>query len=516
MSDTTIIYLRLSKEDELTRDESNSISNQRIMLMKYVNEHEDLAKTEVIEIKDDGYSGKNMQRPGMTRLLEMVRKGQVQNIVVKDFSRFSRDHIELGKYAEQIFPRLDIRFIAVNDGYDSNDYAGGIGGIDISVKAVLYDFFSQDLSVKVRSSLKSSRDSGKHICAFAPYGYRKKSDDKYCLEEDSYSAEYVRRIFMEYAEGSSMYSIARRLNEDEVMTPMQYIQQRDNNSYGRNVEQSGWTINTVRRILMNEVYIGSLVYDKSVDAEVAKRATQLKPVDDWTRIENVHVPIVDRETFDAVQKRLACNVAEGQYHEPSIFKGKIVCGGCGYRMQVSHKGRTKFQCNHKYCLTEKTGAGNCASSILEEDLMEIAAGLLKEKINHLTELQELADAVRKKQKERQRAAEERLNQMNKSLSRLYQDQINSYEAYRDGRTDKETYLKQKDLTETMIEKLKENAARQEEAAAAIAAECDKMHRLDRSIELDGESLDRDLIDLLIDRIIINADKTVEVIWKFSS
>ena len=148
--------------------------------------------------------------------------------------------------------------------------------------------------------------------------------------------------------------------------------------------------------------------------------------------------------------------------------------------------------------------------------MEIAAGLLKEKINHLTELQELADAVRKKQKERQRAAEERLNQMNKSLSRLYQDQINSYEAYRDGRTDKETYLKQKDLTETMIAKLKENAARQEEAAAAIAAESGKMYRLDRSIELDGESLDRDLIDLLIDRIIINADKTVEVIWKFSS
>ena len=297
---------------------------------------------------------------------------------------------------------------------------------------------------------------------------------------------------------------------------MRYIQQRDNNSYGRNVEQSGWTINTVRRILMNEIYIGSLVYDKSVDAEVAKRATQLKPAEDWTRIENVHVPIVERETFDAVQKRLAGNVAEGQCHEPSIFKGKIVCGGCGYRMQVSHKGRTKFQCNHKYCLTEKTGAGNCASSMLEEDLVKITAGLLKEKINHLTELQELADAERKKQKERQRAAGERLNQMNKSLSRLYQDQINSYEAYRDGRTDKETYLKQKELTETMIAKLKENIARQEEAAAAITAESGKMHRLDRSIELNGESLDRDLIDLLIDRIIINADKTVEVIWKFSS
>lgn len=516
MSDTTVIYLRVSKEDEFIKDESNSISNQRIMLMKYVNEHEELARTEIIEIKDDGYSGKNMQRPGMTRLLDMVRKGQVQNIVVKDFSRFSRDHIELGKYAEQIFPRLDVRFIAVNDGYDSNDYAGGIGGIDISVKAVLYDFFSQDLSVKVRSSLRSSRDSGKHICAFAPYGYRKKSDDKYCLEEDSYAAEYVRRIFREYAEGSSMYSIAKRLNDEEILSPMRYVQQRDNNTYGRNADDSRWTVNAVHRILMNEAYIGSLVYDRSVNAEVAKRATKLKPAEDWTRIENAHSPIVGRETFETVQNRLCGNVKRSQYNEPSIFKGKIVCGGCGYRMQVSRKGRTRFQCNHKFCLTEKTGAGNCASSILEEELMKITADLLKKKINHLTELQELADAGRAKHKERQRTAEERLSRMNQSLDRLYQDQLGFYEAYRDGRTDKETYLKQKELTEMMIEKLKENASRQEEAAAAIAAESAKAHWLDRSIELKAESLDKDLIDLLIDRIIINADKTVEVIWKFNS
>ena len=147
------IYLRLSKEDDLIRDESNSITNQRELIMDYIRRDKKLRKLEVIELKDDGYSGKNLNRPGMQQLLEMVRKQQVSCISVKDMSRFSRDYLVLGQYTEQILPFMGIRFIAINDSYDSSECEGGVGEIDVAFKALLYDFYSEDLSQKVKSAL---------------------------------------------------------------------------------------------------------------------------------------------------------------------------------------------------------------------------------------------------------------------------------------------------------------------------------------------------------------------------
>lgn len=142
------IYLRLSKEDEFVKDESNSITNQRAFIRGFINKNKELRKMSVVEFVDDGYSGKNMDRPDMQRMLEMVKRKQISCVIVKDFSRFSRDHIEQGKYIEQIFPFMGVRFIAINDNYDSADYVGGIGEIDVAFKGILYDFFSEEQSSK--------------------------------------------------------------------------------------------------------------------------------------------------------------------------------------------------------------------------------------------------------------------------------------------------------------------------------------------------------------------------------
>ena len=160
------IYLRLSKEDEFVKDESNSITNQRAFIRGFINKNKELRKVSVMEFVDDGYSGKNMDRPDMQRMLDLVKRKQISCVIVKDFSRFSRDHIEQGKYIEQIFPFMGVRFIAINDNYDSADYVGGIGEIDVAFKGILYDFFSEEQSSKVSLTLDTKRGNGKYIATY--------------------------------------------------------------------------------------------------------------------------------------------------------------------------------------------------------------------------------------------------------------------------------------------------------------------------------------------------------------
>ena len=207
------MYLRLSKKDEFIRDESNSITNQRAFIRNYINKDKTLRKMNALEFVDDGYTSKNMDRPDMQRMLDFLKRKQINCVIVKDFSRFSRDHIEQGKYIEQILPFMGVRFIAINDNYDSSDYVGGIGEIDVAFKGILYDFFSEEQSVKVSITLDAKRGSGKYISAFAPYGYMKSPVDKHKLVVDEYAGQIVKRIFREYLSGKSMYKIAESLNE---------------------------------------------------------------------------------------------------------------------------------------------------------------------------------------------------------------------------------------------------------------------------------------------------------------
>ena len=207
------MYLRLSKKDEFIRDESNSITNQRAFIRNYINKDKTLRKMNALEFVDDGYTSKNMDRPDMQRMLDFLKRKQINCVIVKDCSRFSRDHIEQGKYIEQILPFMGVRFIAINDNYDSSDYVGGIGEIDVAFKGNLYDFFSEEQSVKVSTTLDAKRGSGKYISAFAPYGYMKSPVDKHKLVVDEYAGQIVKRIFREYLSGKSMYKIAESLNE---------------------------------------------------------------------------------------------------------------------------------------------------------------------------------------------------------------------------------------------------------------------------------------------------------------
>mgnify|MGYP002530559280 FL=1 len=217
-------YIRLSQADQdmmkkENKTESESISHQRDLIQRYINSHADLKGCEVREFYDDGYSGTNFNRPSFERLLEQIKKGEINCVIVKDFSRFGRDYIELGDYLERIFPFLGVRFISVNDGYDSNDYKGTTGGLDVVLKNIVYDFYSKDLSVKVTTAKRAKMKRGEYIGGHVPYGLLRDPADKHKLVIDPEAAAVVREIFDMATEGKKLVEIARYLNEKGIETP---------------------------------------------------------------------------------------------------------------------------------------------------------------------------------------------------------------------------------------------------------------------------------------------------------
>lgn len=520
MTERIAIYLRLSKEDDLISDESSSISGQRDLILRYIRRDKKLRNQEVIECIDDGYSGKNMNRPGMKKLLDLIRNRMISTLIVKDLSRFSRDYLVLGKYTEQILPFMGIRFIAVNDSYDSSQCEGGIGEIDVAFKAMLYDFYSEDLSQKVKSSLRAGKEQGYFMHVFAPYGYRKDPDDHHRLLIEPEGAAVVRRIFRDFIDGKSKYLIAKELNEEQVDTPADYVQKRDERQYvfRDKKERCKWTGSTVGRILRNEVYTGTAVYNKAHSREVGSARTVANPPEEWKRVENAFPAIISGEEFRKASSRLESVRREWPGSDPAdrhYLTGKVICGGCSHAM--SHVNGTQvglsfYTCRHRFYLPDRD---QCVASILDRDLEDILEHLLHKKIRALPDL-EVARRKKEEQLKKQiHDAENRLVMMQKSGEKISSDLFQAYESYKEGRTGKETYLQQKAAYEEMIDKLSCNINRQEKAIAEMEVPRDQV---DTEVSVDDFrkylTTDRNFAELFIRQITVFADRRIEVVWNF--
>lgn len=512
--DRIAIYLRLSKEDDLIRDESNSISNQREYIMDYIRKDKKLKKLEVIELKDDGYSGKNMNRPGMQQLLEMVRKQQISVVIVKDMSRFSRDYLVVGKYTEQIFPFMGIRFIAINDSYDSDLCEGGVGEIDVAFKALLYDFYSEDLSQKVKSAVAIRKEQGIFMNQFAPYGYRKSKTEKGTLEIDPQGAEVVRRIFKEYASGKGMMKICVDLNRDGIDSPANYINKRDGKDYFRkDYRDTVWSLYAVSRILRNEIYGGTAVINKSYVPSVGAGGGKYYPKEEWKRIENVYPSLIDPEIYAAVWKRLKKNKRPVRRHESHVLKGKIFCGNCGYRMVHTYAGAGSYYCKHRYFIPDH---GDCVTSIRDRNLEEILLVLIQEKITNRIEMSEIIAREEEEKKAKFGLAQKHFRDMQESYDKIDSDLFRAYEAYRQGISERETYLQQKETYEQMLDQLQENMNLQREAIIRMEEEKMIPEGWNSNQEhLQVEKLDRTLVELFVQKIIVYKDHSIEVIWNFN-
>lgn len=509
------IYLRLSKEDDLIRDESNSISNQRDFIMDYIRKDKKLRKLEVIELKDDGYSGKNMNRPGMQQLLEMIRKQQISVVIVKDMSRFSRDYLVIGQYTEQIFPFMGIRFIAINDSYDSSLCDGGVREIDVAFKALLYDFYSEDLSQKVKSAIAVRKEQGKFMNTFAPYGYTKSKTDKGTLEIDPQGAEIIRRIFEEYASGKGMLKISLDLNKDGIDAPATHIRKRDGRDYFRKENQgNSWSPYAVSRILRNEVYGGTAVINKAHARSVGAGGGRYYPKEEWKRIENAHPPLIDPETYHIVWEKLKRNIRAPQRHDSHVLRGKIYCGYCGYCMMHSYAGAGTYSCNRRFSMPNKD---DCVKSIRDRDLEEILLLLIREKVNNRVEMSDILAEEEKKKSAKLEIARKHLRDMQQSYDKIDADLFRAYEAYRSGISERETYLQQKETYEQMLEQLQKNVACQKKVIDKILQESFIPDGWNSDLDhLQIEKLDRILVELFIQKVIVYKDHSIEVVWNFKN
>lgn len=330
------IYVRLSKEDgdvaSAAKAESNSISNQKNLIKDFLKDKDDIIV--VSERVDDGYSGSNFERPGFQMMMDDIRRGTVDCVIVKDLSRFGREYIDSGKYIERLFPALGVRFIAVNDHIDSKEESNR-DDIVVPFKNLMNDAYCRDISIKIRSHLEVKRRNGEYIGAFTPYGYKKDENDKSRLVPDLYAAGVVKDIFRMKLHGMSQTAIADRLNEQGILSPMEYkhslgIRIQDN---FKTHEQAEWSSMSVRRVLENEVYVGTLTQGKHSTPNHKIKKIMDKPEEEWIRIEDNHEPVISRREFAIVQRLLGMDTRTSPNEdEVYVLSGLAVCADCGAPM----------------------------------------------------------------------------------------------------------------------------------------------------------------------------------------
>ena len=321
----TAIYCRLSRDDG-TDSESNSIGNQKKLLSQKAKE---LKLTNTKFYVDDGYTGTNFNRPGFQAMLEDIEMGYVTTVMVKDLSRLGRDYVSVGHYTDNFFPEHNIRFIAVNDLVDSNDGDNEIAPF----KNIMNEMYARDISRKVRSSHRIRGNLGEPLSQ-PPYGYMKDPQNKKKWIVDTEAAEVVKNIFAMCIEGKGNETIARILQENKVMIPMAYWQSKGLNKGGKKTQPDPytWCKTTVAKILAQQEYCGDVVNFKTYSKSFKNKKRLMNPEENWKIFKDVHEPIIDRNTFETVQKMKAKGKRRApnpEHAEKNMFCGLLYCADCG-------------------------------------------------------------------------------------------------------------------------------------------------------------------------------------------
>lgn len=370
------IYLRLSKEDDDlscssgVKSESNSISNQRKLIYDFMKSHPELELYD--EYKDDGKSGSNFDRAEFQRMMKDIEAGKVNCVIVKDQSRFGRDYIDVGKYKEKIFPKLGVRFITINEGYDSLS-ATSSDDLAFTINSFVYDFYIRDISTKIRTNLTAKKQNGEYAGAFVAYGYVKDSDDKSKLVVDPFAANVVRDIFRWKIEGLSPQNIAGRLNELGIPSPAEYKRLSGSN-YKTSFQTSSkaiWSHVSVRRILKNEIYLGVMIQGKRTTPNYKTKTVVTKAESEWLRVEGTHEAIISVRDFELVQELLKddTHCRAGDVTVP-VYAGRIYCGDCGataVRKTVSYAGKRYV---YYVCNANKHDKTVCSRHSIREDVLD--------------------------------------------------------------------------------------------------------------------------------------------------
>ena len=429
----TALYCRLSRDDG-TESESNSIGNQKKLLSQKAKE---MGLTDTKYYVDDGYTGTNFNRPGFQQLIDDIEIGLVSAVMVKDLSRLGRDYVSVGNYTDSYFPEHNIRFIAVNDAIDSDEGESEIAPF----KNILNEMYARDISKKIRSSHRLRGSMGEPLSQ-PPYGYMKSPENKKKWIIDPEAATVVKSIFKMCLDGKGNETIARELQENEVLIPMAYWRSKGLNRGGKKTQTNPykWCKTTVQKILSQQEYCGDIINFKTYSKSFKNKTRYENSKENWAVFKNVNEPIIDRETFETVQKFISKTkrrAPKKENGERSIFNGLIYCGDCHSKMRY-HTSTSNKEIHYFTCSDNKVDyRGNCPGRhYVRADALEEVVKLELRRLVEMLEIDESYFAqllLRKNDEEREKDKKFLESELQKAIARsgtvsqlyekLYEDNV---------------------------------------------------------------------------------------------
>ena len=515
LSGITVVYCRLSQDDGLDGD-SNSITNQKKILLDVVT-RENLSNP--ILFVDDGFSGTNFDRPAISEALRLVENRQVSNFIVKDLSRLGRSYIKVGQLTEITFPSFDVRFIALNDGVDSNK-PNETNSIFLPIKSLMDEMYAADTSKKIRAVVQAKARAGERVTVNPPYGYLKAPNNPKNWIVDPVASEVVKRIFQEAKSGKSLSEISKGLKNDKIFKPDRHRIEIGLKpiSSSPNVETLPyfWTRETLSAILGREEYLGHTVNLRTRTKSYKDKRKVDNPKEDWLIFKNTHEAIIDQETFDIVRKMRNHKRSNQRYknragHE-NLFAGLVFCGTCGRKHYFCPQEKNGLNHDHYKCSGYRKPIDGCENPhyIQKSALIEIVSGKLRQTIQEvhfdqeafLKKLKRQSQAQFSKDNKRQQLQlqkdEHRSKEIDSIIQKLYED--NLLGKISDERFVKlsQSYEEEQKQLQTSISDLTEKLAKQQEDSLNISK---FMARISKYTEL--PKLTVEIVNELIDKIVIH-------------
>ena len=517
------LYARISVETERKR-EADTIGNQLQLLKDYVSEHSDLTVFDIYS--DDDISGTDFIRPEFSRMMNDLRDGKIDCIIVKDLSRLGRNYLESGEYIEMVFPFFRCRFISVTDRFDTKYQQADIS---VQLKNMANEMYAKDISRKICSTMRTIQDQGKFAGSRAPYGYRLDPADKHHLIIDEETAPIVKQLFELLAEGNTVHFVATTMNANGIPSPGRLLYERGIASTDH-FKNSKWYMQTVRRILQDEIYLGWMVSGKfrSTYHSTGKKGSQPVPREEWIVTKGTHEPIVTEELFNKVQEYFVrmkeehgqTAVYNSKSKKASIFKGHLRCGECGQAMFLRNKHSHGKVTAWYYCaLHENYNSSYCVKkAVKEQDVEDIALKLIRTQIKLFTDAREMIIALNKKEssKTKHRIYSDQIRNVKKQIEKymslkasLYEDFANGVLSQSDYISMGQEYAQKADELRIFLAELEKEAQKYSQTYAMNGSWAQIIEQYQNT-----ETLTEEMIDAFIDEMILYNNGHVEVKFRF--
>ncbi len=485
---------------------------------------------EVVEDKeyvDDGYSGTSTSRPAFQRLIQDAQDGKIKTIIVKDFSRFARDYIEAGDYMERIFPLLGVRFISVNDGYDSGMQAGNdVRGLEVAIKNIINASYSRDLSAKIAAADHVMQKKGMYLGGYRPFGFLPDPNDCHKLILDPVASQYVRLIFELALQGNRTGTIAKILNEKQIPTPAAF-HVAENHVYSEqkawDLQRSHWTSGTVYHVLKNEKYKGTYVGAKFIMPVPCKHRVLRAPMEQQVRIEDSHAAIVTPDEFEQAQKVIMLqhgNHQAGNYTKHQYpLKGKVYCGYCQKLMKyrVLKKLGPSFNCRFSAAAVDSP----CKRIPISEKLLEhIVRNALTAQIKQAEYVLEILHERERKALICFSALDRQEEKLSVEKAEIVKQRVALYEQYADGNMSKEEFIRQRDAyraqEDEQMEQIQRLRTEKNQIFQPVKKDTDNLQAVMNTVGEAGDvmHLSQNVVETFIDRIEVFNDECVKIRFTF--